>query len=74
VIYHVETGDLDCVINASSHKQAAMHAIKDSNKDLGVLVVVKEGHVAERAAAENIYFLTQNILDELDQFSMRLVG
>lgn len=74
MIYHVKTGHLECATNADSHKQAAIHAVRDSNEDLGVLVVVNESRIDEQSDAGNVYFLTQNILDELDQFGMRLVG
>lgn len=74
MMYHVRTGDLECTTNASSHKQAAMHAIRESNEDLGVLVVVNESRIDDQNEAGNVYFLTQNILDELDQFGMKLVG
>lgn len=71
MLYHVMTGDLSCTANASSHRQAAIKALKNCDKDLGVLVVVNEREITEEFDSGNLYFLTQSILDDC---GMRLVG
>ena len=71
MIYHVRTGDLDEYTHASDPRQAAIKTLRNSSKSLGVCVVVKEREIDEEDHSGNLYFLTQNILDEC---SMRVVG
>lgn len=71
MLYYVRTGDLDCAISARDHHEAALKAIRGSDKDLGVLVVVNQREIKEDDHEGNIYFHTQSIIDDC---SMRLVG
>lgn len=71
MLYYIRTGDLDCVVHADSHRQAAMQALVNCDKDLGVCLVVNDRAIDEADHSGNVYFLTQNILDDC---SMRLVG
>jgi hypothetical protein len=68
---HVRTGDLDCRMHARNHHEAAMKSVRNSDKGLGVLVIVNEREIDESDPAGNVYFLTESILDDC---SMRLVG
>lgn len=71
MLYHVMTGELTCTAHASNHRQAAIKALTNCDKDLGVLVVVNEREITDKPDSGNLYFLTQSILDDC---SMRLVG
>lgn len=71
MLYYVKTGELDCSTHANDHREAAMKSLRNSDKDLGVLVIVNEREIDEENHSGNMYFLTQSILDDC---SMRLVG
>lgn len=71
MLYYIRTGDLDCTADALSHRHAAIKALTNCDKDLGVCMVVNEREIDEENHSGNVYFLTQSILDDC---SMRLVG
>lgn len=71
MIYYVKTGEVDAAIEAGSHRQAAVKALKDCGKGVGVCVMVNEEGGAEGFLGDSVFFLTQNILDEC---SMRVVN
>jgi hypothetical protein len=71
MLYYVRTGDLDCTAQATSHRHAAIKALKNCDKDLGVCLVVSEREINEDDISGNVYFLTQSILDDCE---LRLVG
>lgn len=71
MLYHVRTGGLECAVNAASHREAALKAIRSSDRDLGVLVVVNQRRMDDVDHEGNVYFHTQSIIDDC---SMRLVG
>lgn len=71
MLYYIKTGELDCTAQADSHRQAAIRALTNCDKDLGVCLVVNEREIDDEDHSGNVYFLTQNILDDC---SMRLVG
>lgn len=71
MLYHVRTGDLDELTHASGPKQAVMKALRNSDKDLGVCVVVREMKIDDEDHSANLYFLTESIISES---SMRVVG
>jgi hypothetical protein len=64
MLYYVRTGNVDTSVNASSHRQAALKAIKQSEQDLGMCVMVNEQEISEKTHGSSVFFLTQSILDE----------
>ena len=70
MLYYVKSGDLDVSTNARSHKQAAVRALNLSERSLGVCVVVSKTAIEDNHP-DQVYFLTENILQEVS--SMRLV-
>lgn len=71
MLYHIQTGDLECTAHATSHRHAAIKALKNCDKDLGVCLVVNEREITEDDHSGNVYFLTQSILEDCQ---MRLIG
>lgn len=71
MLYYVRTGDLDCTAHATSHRHAAIKAVRNCGKDLGVCLVVNEREIKEGDESGNVYFLTENILEDCE---LRLVG
>lgn len=71
MIYYVKTGELDTSVKATSHREAAVMAIKGSNKGLGELVMVNEREMSEEMLDDSMFFLTDDILGDC---SMRLVS
>lgn len=69
MIYYVKTGEVDTSIEATSHRHAAVKALKGRSKGLGVVVVVNDAE--EESMSDGVFFLTRNILEEC---SMRLVS
>ena len=70
MLYYVKSGDLDVSMNARNHKQAAIRALNLSERSLGVCVVVSKTAIEDNHP-DQVYFLTENILQEVS--SMRLV-
>jgi hypothetical protein len=71
MIYYVKTGEVDTFVRAPNHRQAAIKALKGSDKNLGMCVMVNEREISECDHEGSVFFLTQSILDDL---SMRVVS
>jgi hypothetical protein len=71
MLYYVRTGEVDMSINSTSHRQAAIEALRNSDKCLGVCVMVNDREISEVDPEGSVFFLTQSILDDC---SMRLVS
>jgi len=76
MLYYIKTGDFEASIHATNHKQAAIKTLRNSDKDLGVCVIVNERQITDEDHSGNVYFLTQSILDEClpSSVEMRVVG
>ena len=68
MLYYVKTGDIEMSLVAKSHRQAAKKAVGDGS-GCGILVVVNEKEINDDNMEENIYFLTEDLVDH----QMRLV-
>lgn len=71
MLYYVKTGDVDTSVRASSHRHAAVKALRQCGKDLGMCVVVNEREISEENHDSSVFFLTQSILDDC---SMKVVS
>lgn len=71
MLYYVRSGDVDTSVRASSHRQAAVKALKSSDKDFGMCVMVNLTKMSEEIQDDSVFFLTQNILDDC---SMKVVS
>lgn len=67
MLYYVRSGDLDESAHANSHKQAAIKAIKRSNQELGVCIIVSESEVID---GNSFCFLTEDIMAECSTIKM----
>jgi hypothetical protein len=69
MLYYVKSGDLDESTRASSHRQAAIKAVKKSNQELGACIIVSESKTID---GDSFCFLTEDIVSECS--TIRLVG
>jgi hypothetical protein len=73
MLYYVKTGNIETLLRAESPRQAAMKMISINNRsDLGVCTIVSQKSIDQSNTNDQIYFLTENILEDCD--SMRLVS
>lgn len=71
MIYYVKTGDLNSSVRATSHREAAVMALKGSDRGLGELVMVNGGDRSYEITEDSVFFLTDDILSDC---SMKLVS
>lgn len=71
MIYYVKTGDLNSSVRATSHREAAVMALKGSEQGLGELVMVNGADRSYEITEDSVFFLTDDILSDC---SMKLVS
>jgi hypothetical protein len=64
MLYYVQSGEVETSVRASSHRQAAVKALKSCGKDLGTCVMVNDREMSEEDYDGVVFFLTRNILDD----------
>jgi|688.fasta_scaffold298994_2 hypothetical protein len=73
MLYYVQTGSLSIALNATSHKQAAMRAIRKQN-NLGKFVIVGLEEIGQDNSSDSqMFFHTESLMDEDASCMMKLV-
>lgn len=73
MLYYVKTGVVERSLRAKSPRQAALKVISANDRsNLGVCTIVSQKIINNHNTNDQVYFLTENILEEFD--SMRLVS
>lgn len=68
MLYYVKSGDLDVSLHAKSHREAAIKTLGSSKENLGICVIVSRKEIIEENASSQVYFLTNNILEECEDY------
>jgi hypothetical protein len=70
MLYYVRSGDVYVSLHAKNHRQAAIKTLDSASEDLGVCVVVSQTEINDENIDDNVYFLTDSILEDCHRFRL----
>jgi hypothetical protein len=72
MLYYIRTGDIHSSAWADTPRQAAVDTLRRSSEGCGELTIVSHEEIVDYESEENIFFLTESIME--DCMGMRIIG